>query len=364
MDADALIHPEIAHAGTLPAWAYREPWFGRLRDTAFRAAWQFVGDDREVRIPGAIWPVTLLPDFLDEPIVFTRDMNDELRALSNVCTHRAMLVAESPGNARFLRCRYHGRRYGLNGEFQHMPEFEGVAGFPRPCDHLAPVPFGQWGPWLFAAIQPEVTFAETFAPMIDRLAWLPVREFVPDLAGVREYTVRAHWALYVENYLEGFHIPFVHSGLNEVIAYDSYETETFASGSLQIAETNDPGVAFDIPPGAPDAGRSIAAYYYWFFPNLMFNFYPWGLSVNVVRPIAPNLTKVTFLPYVWRADRRDHGAGSALDRVEREDEVIVEAVQRGLQSAFYPGGRFSVRREANVHDLHRRLAAWIARSSE
>jgi len=88
----------------------------------------------------------------------------------------------------------------------------------------------------------------------------------------------------------------------------------------------------------------------------MLNFYPWGLSVNVVRPLGPELTKVSFLPYVWDASKLDAGAGAALDRVEREDEVVVEAVQKGVRSRFYDRGRFSVRREQGVHHFHRLLA--------
>ncbi len=88
----------------------------------------------------------------------------------------------------------------------------------------------------------------------------------------------------------------------------------------------------------------------------MLNFYPWGLSVNVVKPQGPDLTRVSFICYVWREDLMGAGAGAALDRVEREDEVVVEAVQRGVRSRFYDRGRFSPRREQNVHHFHRLLA--------
>lgn len=88
----------------------------------------------------------------------------------------------------------------------------------------------------------------------------------------------------------------------------------------------------------------------------MLNFYPWGLSVNVVRPLGPELTKVSFLPYIWDASKLEAGAGAALDRVEREDEVVVEAVQKGVRSRFYDRGRFSVAREQGVHHFHRLLA--------
>ncbi len=88
----------------------------------------------------------------------------------------------------------------------------------------------------------------------------------------------------------------------------------------------------------------------------MLNFYPWGVSVNIVKPLAVDRTKVTFLAYVWDESRLDRGAGASLDRVEREDEQIVETVQRGVRSRIYERGRYSPAREACVHHFHRLLA--------
>ncbi|NEP85140.1 MAG: aromatic ring-hydroxylating dioxygenase subunit alpha, partial [Okeania sp. SIO3B3] len=98
---------------------------------------------------------------------------------------------------------------------------------------------------------------------------------------------------------------------------------------------------FDLPPDHPMAGEHVAAFYFWLFPNTMFNVYPWGISVNVVKPLGVDRTKVSFLPYVWDESKLDRGAGADLDRVEREDESVVEAVQKGLRSGIYTRGRYS-----------------------
>ena len=45
---------------------------------------------------------------------------------------------------------------------------------------------------------------------------------------------KAHWAFICDNYLEGFHIPYVHQALNKVIDYGQYETHLFDSGTPQI----------------------------------------------------------------------------------------------------------------------------------
>ena len=92
----------------------------------------------------------------------------------------------------------------------------------------------------------------------------------------------------------------------------------------------------------------------------MFNFYPWGLSINIVRPLSPTQSKVSFVTYVFDASKREKGAGAALDKVEREDEFVVEAVQKGIRSRHYTTGRFSPTREKGVHHFHRLLAEFMA----
>jgi choline monooxygenase len=87
----------------------------------------------------------------------------------------------------------------------------------------------------------------------------------------------------------------------------------------------------------------------------MLNFYPWGLSVNLVQPRGIDRTRVAFRSFVWDASKLEAGAGSGLDRVEAEDEAIVQAVQRGVRSRFYRRGRYSPTRERGVHHFHRLL---------
>lgn len=355
------VNQDVAQAWTLHATFYKNPaYFERSKDAIFAKSWQWFGDRDLAKVPGHLAPFTLLDGCLDEPLVLTRDTQDDLHLLSNVCTHRGMQVVEGVCNERFLRCRYHGRRFGLDGKFQSMPEFEGVCGFPAESDNLPKVPFGSWGPWLFANLDPVCPLDEWLKPMAERLGWLPLNEFRYDAIHQRDYMVKANWALYLDNYLEGFHIPFIHAALNAVLDYGNYHVELFPWGTLQLAEASSGDECFDLPTSSPDYGKRIAAYYYWLFPNTMFNFYPWGCSINVLRPLAPDLTKVTFIPYVWKESLRDGGAGSQLDRVEREDETVVELVQRGVRSRFYDRGRYSVGREQGVHHFHRLIAAALS----
>ncbi len=358
------IEPDIRRAWTAPGALYSDPeLFAALGERVLARSWQLVGDTDPVRSPGHVQPITLLPGLLDEPLLLARDGDDRLRCLSNVCTHRGNLLVESGGRCQALRCRYHGRRFGLDGRFLSMPEFEDAEGFPSPADDLPELPLGPWGKLVFTALEPAQPFDELIGPMRERLAWLPLDELSPEPNRSRDYLVRAHWALYVENYLEGFHIPYVHAGLADALDYGEYRSELYPGSVLQLGVAADGEEAFDLPassPDARDAGPRIAAYYWWLFPNTMINVYPWGVSVNLVQPLAPDRTRVRFLTYVLDPDRLDRGAGGALDRVEREDESIVEAVQRGVRSRLYHRGRYSPGREQGVHHFHRLLAAALA----
>ncbi len=359
------IDPDISRAQTPDTGLYTDPQlFEAARERIFAPSWQFVGDVSAVKETGDAWPFTLLGGYLDEPLVLVRD-KDAIRLLSNVCTHRGNLLVNEPCRAQHLRCRYHGRQFHLDGSFLSMPEFREVKDFPSAADNLTSLPLLRWGPWLFTSLDAgrvAATSAGTAAAnpflrdMIDRLHWLPVDEFVfrPDRS--RDFTVRANWALYCENYLEGFHIPFVHAGLNAVIDFGNYTTELFPYSNLQLGIAKDDEDCFDLPPSSSDYGKKVAAYYFFVFPNLMFNFYPWGLSVNIVKPVSAAETKVTFLTFVYDESKYNSGAGSGLDQVEIEDEEVVEAVQKGVRSRYYTQGRYSVSREQGTHHFHRILA--------
>jgi choline monooxygenase len=353
------IDPDIRRAATLPAEVYHDPgWYRTQVDRVFARSWQFVPGAERVKAPGHLLPFTLLEGCLDEPLVLSRGDDGALRCLSNVCTHRGTLVCEGEAHAASLRCRYHGRRFALDGRMTFMPEFEGVEGFPSPADDLPRLPLERWGPLHFTALDPACGFDEWIGPVRERVAFLPLEEAVFDPGTSRDYLVSANWALYVDNYLEEFHIPYVHGGsLSDALDYATYRTETFPWCNLQLGTTKQAADAFRVPAGHPDAGTQVAAFYWWLFPNLMLNFYPWGLSLNLVQPLGPQRTRVSFLSYVWDAARRESGAGADLHRVEMEDEEVVEAVQRGVRSRLYRRGRYSPRREVGTHHFHTLLAA-------
>ena len=61
----------------------------------------------------------------------------------------------------------------------------------------------------------------------------------------REYELACNWKVYVDNYLEGYHIPVVHPTLHKEIDYDSYRVEPQRYSSIQHAPLRPTGGASD-----------------------------------------------------------------------------------------------------------------------
>jgi len=357
------VDKDISIAETLPAEFYTdEKYFELSKNKIFSKSWQYACDTDKAKVSGQIHPFTLLEKYLDEPLIITRDKSDRLNCLSNVCTHRGNILVEGNCIEKNISCRYHGRRFDLDGKFISMPGFDEVKNFPSKKDNLPEIPFDTWEKFLFVSLDPVSPIRNFIGDMCSRMSWLPLNEFIYQPARSRDYLVNAHWALYCENYLEGFHIPYVHNSLNNVLDYSNYKTELFQFSNLQIGIGKNGEDCFDLPKDSDDYknyGNNISAYYFWIFPNLMFNFYPWGLSINIIRPLKKDLTKVSFLTYLWDESKIDKGSGAGIDKVEREDEAIVENVQIGINSRSYDRGRYSVKHERGTHHFHRIIAEFI-----
>ena len=343
----SIIDSDIRKAETLPSRYYTDASVFDSIVESFGQFWHFASHRSQL---SAQLPID---NPLREPMLLTM-VDDAINCISNVCTHRGMLVCTEHSDSKRLQCPYHGRSFDLNGHFRNMPEFDAVENFPSDADNLPSFPFAEWKGLVFNTISGDDF--ESFISAVDkRVGWLPIKDFVHDSSRHREYTIDSNWALYVDNYLEGFHIPFVHGDLHEVLDYDAYTTELFDGGVLQIGIANEGEPCFDLPTSHPDFGQKIAAYYFWLHPGLMLNFYPWGLSINLVIPESVDKTRIVYHGYVGDVTMLGKGAGGDLDKVEAEDQFIVEGCQKGVSSAAYERGRYSPTKETGVHHFHRIL---------
>lgn len=336
----------LSRATTLPSTWYLDPAFlERERERIFHRSWQWVGRSEDVSRDGDYFAA----EVLGEPVVVARGPDSELRGFSNVCRHRAALIAEGKGNGKLLQCPYHGWTYGLDGKLRRAPEMEGVENFAVEDVFLPRVRVEEWGPLVFANLASSgPSFRETAPAIAEEVerAGFPIEKM--KFRERREYRVEANWKVYVDNYLEGYHIPMIHPALYRELDYEKYRVEAYRYHAAQIA-----------PLRASRGGEGAEVLYYWVFPNLMLNFYPGSLQVNAVIPFAPERTLTVFEWYGVPGE--DLEAAIAFShQVQLEDVAISNSVQKGLRSQSYDRGRLSLRRENGVHFFHLLLREYLA----
>jgi len=348
--------PRLAHAATLPSRYYFDPTV--LDDEnrkLFARTWQLAGPLEQVRDAGQYFTTKIA----NEPVLIVRGNDGVLRAMSNVCRHRAGPVAKGEGKRPVLQCGYHGWTYSLDGRLAVTPEFEDVQGFDRASCMLPQFRAEVWNELVFVNLDPG---AESLTEFLgEMLADMPRHDYTGfRLAHRKAWEVGCNWKVYVDNYLEGYHIPIVHPGLFREIDYPNYRTETKKSYSIQFAPTRR-------PERIRTAGGDDEVRYFWIFPNLMLNVYPDNFSTNLIVPMGQGRTLTLFDWYFKdpeAAKQQIEETVAFSDEIQIEDIGICETVQQGLASTTYESGRYSVRRENGVHHFHGLYSALMNANDE
>jgi len=343
----------LAEASTPPASWYGDARILELERTVFSRSWQLVGRADQVREPGQYVGF----EIAGEPVVVVRGNDKVLRGFFNVCRHHAAaVITKSEGKAENLRCPYHGWTYNLEGALVLPPEFGGVANFDRGANGLVPIQSVEWQGWVFVKLDPDGPSLEGFLgkSLIERLEHLNLEQL--RWFERRHYSVNCNWKVFVDNYLDGgYHVPFLHRGLNSVLSFKDYTIETFGRACLQSSPIVARGGE-----AATATVRQGRALYYWVYPNLMLNWYDGYLDTNLVVPLGVDRMKVVFDFYFADVSEaaRAHIRQSieVSGRIQDEDLAICASVQRGLASRAYRAGRLAPRREAGEHLFHRLLA--------
>src|SRR5256712_6198995 len=346
---------ELAEASTIPAPWYVDSRIAELESkTVFSKSWQMVGRVDQLEKPEQFVTASVA----GEPIVVVRGDDNVLRGFFNVCRHHAAAVLTEPcGQASILHCPYHGWNYGLDGALKGMPAFEGVKNFDRQKNGLMSVKADIWEGFAFVNLDPQAMSLKDFlGGLMQRVAPLGISKL--HFFDRRSYNIHCNWKVFVDNYLDGgYHVPHLHKGLNSVLDYKQYTIENEDRYCLQSS----PMVSSAEDAATGTTRRGDRAWYFWQYPNFMFNCYEGYLDTNLVIPFDVGHCRVIFDFYfadVSEAARAYNEQSVAVgNRVQDEDLGICEAVQRGLKSRAYRAGRLSVRREAGEQLFHRLLAA-------
>jgi choline monooxygenase len=337
---------DLSRAATIPARWYADPAFlPREYQLVFGRTWQFAGYMEDVQNPGDYFSC----EIASEPVVVTRAKTGVLHAFSNVCRHRASLIATGKGRGPSLRCPYHNWTYALDGRLLSQPEFEGAQNWCMADVRLPQFRTATWGPFVFVNLDPHAPeLQEVLGAIPDEVEKIgcPVNQL--HFSERRDYVINCNWKVYIDNYLEGYHVPAAHPGLNRALDYNQYRVDTYRYYSSQYA-----------PLKQGDGGQAL---YYWIFPNFMLNIYPDNLSSNIILPLGHDKTLTIF---EWFAYGENASVSPKTiefsDEIQQEDIKICESVQRGLQSRTYQQGRFSVKRENGVHHFHSLLHEFLSK---
>jgi choline monooxygenase len=347
LNASDLEVSPLERAETIPSTWYSDPAFHRLDlDAVIARSWQVVGDLGQLANPGDC----IVGDVAGEPVIVVRDKDGEIHSFYNVCRHRGGPLAVKDGNVSMLKCLYHGWTYRLDGMLRGVPHWDRVELFDKKDYGLVPVRHAVWEGQIFVSLDPAQPIESSFAGIRERVA--PMQLASLKFARRADYDVRCNWKVYVDNFLEGYHVPHVHPELVKLYDFQSYRTDVFPTYSLQHSP-----LSADENIYSNGTGEAL---YYQVFPNYMLNILPNRLQTNVVVPVAPDRCKVIFRYYY--ADVASAGARRKIeedlaysDKVQQEDIEICERVQQGLQSRAYDRGRFSVQFENAVYHFQKLL---------
>ncbi len=349
--------PDLARAATIPANWYTDPaMLGRERDAVFGCTWQAVGQAASVAAPGSY----LACEAASEPVLVARDKDGTLRAQSNVCRHRGAVLTEGCGQASVIRCPYHAWTYGLDGRLLGVPEFEGVENWDRSAVRLPQYRVETWGPFVFVNLDGNAPpLAEVLGAIPEEVAAIGCPVDALRYSRRRDYVIECNWKVYIDNYLEGYHLPTAHPSLFRELDYSRYRVDTFRYYSSQIAPIRERTEGRRRYEFSDSSNRAL---YYWIFPNFMLNVYPDNLSSNIILPLGPDRTLTIFEWFAYSGEVADATIEFS-DEIQQEDIRICESVQKGLHSRHYRQGRYSVKRENGVHHFHGLLAEFLERST-
>ncbi|HEX3406021.1 MAG TPA: SRPBCC family protein [Caulobacteraceae bacterium] len=368
-------------AETLPPACYTDAAFYEFeKEALFNHEWLCVGREDWVKEPGDYFTTQII----GEPIVVSRARDGVVRAMSAVCQHRAMLVAEGKGNTRGFVCPYHHWVYGLDGRLVNAPAMERTCGFDKGKVRLPEFRVENWLGFLFINFDPD---ARPLAPRLARVAGAIAGY---DLANAESATTMTgqfawNWKVMFENNNDGYHASKLHQGpLHDFVPS---ELATFPdsspadAGFLRYNATLHPDASFN------PTQRAVLPV----FPKLSAEDRGRMTFANVPPTLSLVLTSDLVIYLILRATgpetmEQDTGIlvapGAMADpsfphrlemimtsagKIIAQDMHVDSLVQVGLRSRFATRGRYSWQEGAQGQFNHwlvpRYRAAWAAQNT-
>lgn len=360
-------------ASTLFPDAYRsEDFFGEEQRQLFAHGWVPAACRAEVTEPGQVVVRTVA----GRSVLITMNQDREYRAFLNVCRHRGSRLMEEDGmlKAGRFRCPYHAWAYDLEGTCIGTPLFEGsdipddmqaafdmgdVKAFDRADYPLFGVSVEAWGPLIMVALDPDVLpLSEWVGDLGERLGGYDLETWA--VQARNDYDIAANWKLIAENFMEYYHLPWVHPELAKVSRIQDhyrYQGPGMYTGMTTTPISGDNSAWMALPPHSGVAEANLnAGRFMLLFPTATLSVLPNHCFVMLMEPQSAGRTLERCFILTHPETTEPEDAEKALadllgfwDHVNVEDIEIVERVQRGLTTPEYRGGRMCYRFEEPVH---------------
>lgn len=337
------VNPELSKSYTLPSRLYtEEAALKNEQEKIFEKTWLFAGHISQVKNVGDYFT----KDIAGHSILIIKGNDEEIRSFYNVCPHRASKLVENEcGHKKSIQCPYHAWSFTLDGHLNRAPNMKGVS-YNSEDFCLKKPKLEIVASFIFVNLDESASpMSEVFGNLFDGFKNYPFEDL--KLARSKEDIVKCNWKVTVDNYLECDHCPTIHKGFVNTLDMEHYEISTFDNFSYQ-------GVPLRRNTNEPDQlGQS--AKYYFLYPNMWISINPGlpNVSINQSIPIDHKTTKLIYSTYFL--DLNDQEAQKKfyafLDQVRDEDFMILEQVQKGIESKGYTQGRFSLT-ENCVHHFH------------
>ena len=304
--------------------------------TIFTKNWVFVGFAHELKNEGDVLPINVA----DQPILLIKESKNKINAFHNICSHRCLKLVDKEKNVgQIISCPYHAWSYDLKGNLVSSPHFGGTnnhqpKGFLRKKNGLKPVRINIWHDWIFINLDNKALPFEKYAsPLFKQIKDINLETINP-VATLDFGKINTNWKFLIENYIEPYHVQFVHKTTTSQPLKDHYtivDGRCYGSG----VDLNEESTSAD--------SLAVSSKYLSLFPNFIIGtYYPGQIGVHLNIPIEPGITHQKRVIYTSQDMRLKKKEVEKLRNlwwdVHKEDHEICERLQMGRSSAAAKSG--------------------------
>lgn len=356
---NALAGQPMTNAVCLPAEAYTSAGLLEVeRDKIFRKEWICLGRADEIPETGDFFT-----SHIDTvPLIVLRRDKGTIAALVNVCRHHYAQVVSGEGNARRFCCPYHGWTYDLTGKLVAAPRMPAVNQDQRTLCGLREIRTELWGGFIYGSLAPDTP---PLAPRLQGLSKLIGNYHIDRMRTVwhKRQVWATNWKVLTENFLEAYHIPVTHretllpfapvEGIHMLPGGDGYCF--YEHRMSERSEPLDPAIA--IPNADLSDHEYQHAYIGGIYPTHVFSVaWDWIFWLS----LQPEGTDHVHVDWgigglVKLPKNESHYPGfpypELVEKVNEEDRIRVESVQKGAESGFATQGPLNHHEETIWHWL-------------